>query len=482
MAIVFILASLIILVLLVNLTIKFTRILSRTKSLNLPPGSYGWPILGETLEFLRAGLDGTPEKFVKERSDKYKSQVFKTLLMGENMAVFCGASGNKFLFSNENKLVTVWWPSSVRQLLGPCLATSGGDEGKQMRKMVSYFLGPDAFTRLYIKTMDLVSQQHIKNHWLGKEEVKVFPTSKSYTFELACRLFMSLEDPKQISELAALFNIFLKGIISIPVNFIGTRFYNAKKATFAIKNQLREIVRQRRAALECKRAAPWQDLLSHLLATPDENGKFMSESVIVNNIIMLLFAGHDTSSVAITMMMKNLAEIPEVYEKVLKEQMEIASSKEGEYLEWEDIQKMRYTWNVVSETMRVMPPIMGAFREALTDIRYQGYHIPKGWKLYWSSSFTHREGGTFEDSMKFDPSRFEGGGPAPYTYVPFGGGARMCLGKEFARVEILIFIHNIIKRFRWKLKIVDPKIAYDPTPIPLDGLPILLLPHHHHHT
>ncbi|EYU39276.1 hypothetical protein MIMGU_mgv1a023490mg, partial [Erythranthe guttata] len=380
MAIVFILASLIILVLLVNLTIKFTRILSRTKSLNLPPGSYGWPILGETLEFLRAGLDGTPEKFVKERSDKYKSQVFKTLLMGENMAVFCGSSGNKFLFSNENKLVTVWWPSSVRQLLGPCLATSGGDEGKQMRKMVSYFLGPDAFTRLYIKTMDLVSQQHIKNHWQGKEEVKVFPTSKSYTFELACRLFMSLEDPKQISELAALFNIFLKGIISIPVNFIGTRFYNAKKATFAIKNQLREIVRQRRAALECKRAAPWQDLLSHLLATPDENGKFMSESVIVNNIIMLLFAGHDTSSVAITMMMKNLAEIPEVYEKVLKEQMEIASSKGGEYLEWEDIQKMRYTWNVVSETMRVMPPIMGAFREALTDIRYQGYHIPKGWK------------------------------------------------------------------------------------------------------
>ncbi|KAL9139860.1 hypothetical protein ABFS82_O002500 [Erythranthe guttata] len=482
MAIVFILASLIILVLLVNLTIKFTRILSRTKSLNLPPGSYGWPILGETLEFLRAGLDGTPEKFVKERSDKYKSQVFKTLLMGENMAVFCGSSGNKFLFSNENKLVTVWWPSSVRQLLGPCLATSGGDEGKQMRKMVSYFLGPDAFTRLYIKTMDLVSQQHIKNHWQGKEEVKVFPTSKSYTFELACRLFMSLEDPKQISELAALFNIFLKGIISIPVNFIGTRFYNAKKATFAIKNQLREIVRQRRAALECKRAAPWQDLLSHLLATPDENGKFMSESVIVNNIIMLLFAGHDTSSVAITMMMKNLAEIPEVYEKVLKEQMEIASSKGGEYLEWEDIQKMRYTWNVVSETMRVMPPIMGAFREALTDIRYQGYHIPKGWKLYWSSSFTHREGGTFEDSMKFDPSRFEGGGPAAYTYVPFGGGARMCLGKEFARVEILIFIHNIIKRFRWKLKIVDPKIAYDPTPVPLDGLPILLLPHHHHHT
>lgn len=140
---------------------------SRNGALNLPPGSYGWPVLGETVEFLRAGLDGTPEKFVRERMEKYKSQVFKTWIMGEPMAVLCGAAGNKFLFSNENKLVTVWWPSSVRNLLGPCLATSGGDEGRQMRRMVSCFVSPDAFTRLYIKTMDMVSQQHIKINWQG---------------------------------------------------------------------------------------------------------------------------------------------------------------------------------------------------------------------------------------------------------------------------------------------------------------------------
>ncbi|KAL0436104.1 UNVERIFIED_CONTAM: Beta-amyrin 28-monooxygenase [Sesamum radiatum] len=288
MAAVLIVPVFMILVLLLNLTIKIRRKLTK-KSLNLPPGSYGWPILGETMEFLRAGLEGTPEKFIKERSEKYKSQVFKTSLMGEPMVVLCGAAGNKFLFSNENKLVTVWWPSSVKQLLGHCLATSGGDEGKQMRKMVSYFVSPDAFTRLYIRTMDLVSQQHIKTHWQGKEEVKISPTIKLYTFELACRLFMSLEDQEQISKLVTLFNVFLKGIISVPANFPGTRFYKAKRATSAIKNQLQKIVRQRRAALEHRTAVPSQDLLSHLLVAPDENGKFMSEPVIVNNILMLLF-------------------------------------------------------------------------------------------------------------------------------------------------------------------------------------------------
>ncbi|KAL8529019.1 hypothetical protein ACS0TY_006474 [Phlomoides rotata] len=378
-----ILAAFITLVLLLILAVKLIR-KTATRSLNLPPGIYGWPILGETREFLGAGLDGTPDKFIKERMIKYGcDHVFKTSIMGESMAVMCGRAGNKFLFSNENKLVTVWWPSSVRKLLGPCLATSGGEEGKQMRKMVSYFVSPDAFTRLYIKTMDLVSQQHIKTHWEGKDEVKVFPTIKLYTFGLACRLFMSLEDEEKISKLAILFNIFLKGLISIPFNFPGTRFHKAKKATSAIKSQLLKIVKQRRVALEQKTAVPSQDLLSHLLVTPDENGNFMSESVIVNNVLMLLFAGHDTSSVSITMLMKNLAQLPHVYEKVLAEQNEIASRKEeGEFLQWEDIQRMRYSWSVVCETMRLSPPVIGAFREALTDISYAGYHIPKGWKVH----------------------------------------------------------------------------------------------------
>lgn len=141
---------------------------TRSKPLNLPPGSYGWPILGETLEFLGAGVDGIPEKYIKERMEKYQStEVFKTSLMGEPVAVLCSPAGNKFLFSNENKLVTIWWPNSVRKLLGPCLATTSGDEGKQMRKMLSCFITPDAFTRLYIKTMDVVAQQHINTHWLG---------------------------------------------------------------------------------------------------------------------------------------------------------------------------------------------------------------------------------------------------------------------------------------------------------------------------
>ncbi|KAG6436147.1 hypothetical protein SASPL_101031 [Salvia splendens] len=327
-----------------------------------------------------------------KRVEKYNSQVFKSHIMGEKVVFMCGAAGNKFLFSNENKTVTVWWPR-LRQGaagLGQCVSTTAGEEGCcLMRKQVCYFVSPDAFTKLYIKRINMVSQHHIKTHWQGKDEVRVFPTIKQYTFELACRLFMGLED---------------------------------EIATRAIKEELLKIVRARRVSSEQK-----VDLLSHLLNTPDENDKYMSESVIVNNILMLLFAGHDTSSVAITLAMRWLADRPDIYDKVFTEHEDI-----GESVQWEDLQKMKYTWwSVVCEVMRLAPPVIGAFRETLTDISYGGYPIPKGSKLYWSANSTHMDPSYFTSNTKFDPSRFEEApGLAPYTYVVFGWGQGCASGKS----------------------------------------------------
>uniref|UniRef100_M1B6J2 Cytochrome P450 n=1 Tax=Solanum tuberosum TaxID=4113 RepID=M1B6J2_SOLTU len=89
--------------------------------------------------------------------------------MGETVVVLGGASGNKFLFSNENKQVILWWPVTVKKLLGPCLANSVGEEAKIMKKMLSSFVSPDAFSRLYIKAMQLVVHHHFMNYWQDLE-------------------------------------------------------------------------------------------------------------------------------------------------------------------------------------------------------------------------------------------------------------------------------------------------------------------------
>ncbi|PKI62443.1 hypothetical protein CRG98_017249 [Punica granatum] len=88
------------------------------------------------------------------------------------------------------------------------------------------------------------------------------------------------------------------------------------------------------------------------------------------------------TSTSITFVVNYLAEYPNVHEQVLKEQVEIARNKgPDELLNWEDIQKMRYSWMAACEAMRLAPPAQGAFRETIKDFTYSGFTIPKGWKV-----------------------------------------------------------------------------------------------------
>ncbi|XP_052200412.1 beta-amyrin 28-monooxygenase-like [Diospyros lotus] len=443
----------------------------------LPPGRTGLPVIGESLEFLSTGWKGHPEKFIFDRIAKYSSNVFKTNLLGSPAVVFCGSAGNKFLFSNENKLVQAWWPSSVDKVFPSSTQTSSKEEAIILRKMLPNFLKAEALHR-YIGIMDGIAQRHFAADWDNKEQVVVFPLTKRYTFWLACRLFVSVEDPNHVAKFADPFGVLAAGLLSVPIDLPGTPFYRAIKASNFIRTELISIIKQRKLDLAEGKASPTQDILSHMLLTSDENGKFMQEYDVADKILGLLIGGHDTASSACASIVKYLAQLPDVYQRVYQEQVEIAKSKApGELLNWEDIQKMKYSWCVACEVMRLAPPLQGAFREALTDFMYNGFSIPKGWKIYWSANSTHKNPEFFPDPQKFDPSRFEGSGPAPYTFVPFGGGPRMCPGKEYARLEILVFMYHLVRRFKWEMVFPDEKIVVDPMPNPEKGLPIRLFPH-----
>ncbi|ERN13706.1 cytochrome P450 716B1 [Amborella trichopoda] len=450
------------------------------KGLKLPPGTMGWPLIGETLQFSGAlGSEGN-EGFIKERTRKYGTEVFKTHFLGKPLVVFCGPTGNKFVFSNENRVLVNSWPPSVARIFGTSLSTRAGDDAKRIRKLLMAFLRPEDFQKFVSRT-DIVAQKHLRTHWYGKSEVKTFDMLKAYAFSLACSLFASIESEERRAELSALFIVLLRGLLKLDLKIPGTSHYRAKKAADALKRELRKEMEERKEALKDGRATPKQDLLSYLLTTADDRGGYMSDTEVVDNILLLLFGGHDTSSSTLLMVLKYLAEEPYCYNEILKEQREIAQSKnKEELLNWEDIKKMKYTWNVVCEVMRVAPAVSGTFRYAITDFNFAGFHIPKGWMLHWSAYTTHTMAEYFPEPEKFDPSRFEGEGPTPFTFVPFGGGPRMCPGIEFARVGMLVFLHNLVKNYKWELVFPDEKIRMDPMPVAANGLPIHLHPHQQH--
>ncbi|XWS09813.1 hypothetical protein CRYUN_Cryun39dG0021500 [Craigia yunnanensis] len=159
------------------------------------------------------------------------------------------------------------------------------------------------------------------------------------------------------------------------------------------------------------------------------------------------------------------------------EQEEIAKSKpNGELLTWEDLAKMKYTWKVAMETLRLFPPIFGGFRKAVKDFEYGGYLIPKDWQIFWVTGMSQMDNSIFPEPSKFDPTRFEN--PAsipPYCFIAFGGGPRICPGYEFARIETLVSIHYLVTRFTLKL-LSDNLFSRDPMPVPTKGLPVQISP------
>ncbi|KAH6834099.1 hypothetical protein C2S53_016993 [Perilla frutescens var. hirtella] len=448
---------------------------------NLPPGSHGWPILGENIKLAMLG----PEKFVKDRMKKYCGEVFKTSLLGEKMAVFCGAEGNKFVFTNEDKLVTSWLPESLRKVL--MFSADGGKmktDSASKRILHHRAFSPEALKQ-YIPAMDALAREHLDRDWNPNPVVKVLPSSRKYTFELACRLFMSVVDPVRVKKLSDPFTAVIEGMFSVPVDLPGTAYNRAIRAGKVVRGELLKIVEERREEMmmienEEEREGRGGDLLSKMILATDEdgNGKLFSENQICENLIAILVASFDTTSSAITNVINYLAQLPHIYNQVFQEQMAIAKSKgPGDMLTWEDIEKMKYSWNVVRESMRLTSPAQGSFREATTEFSYAGFTIPKGWKIFWTVNSSHKNPDYFQEPEKFDPSRFEGTGPAPYTFVPFGGGPRMCVGKEYARLELLVFMHNVVTRFKLQKAIPNEKIVFYSSPMPAYGLPIHLRSH-----
>lgn len=448
----------------------------RRASPGIPPGAFAWDFIGEIFQFLGCYWKLSLRELYDNRTQKYGSP-FTTSIFCEPTIVFYSPDGNRFLFANENKLVVSTWPRSVGKLFGTSLLNASGDDAKRLKRMLMTFLRPEALQK-FVGRADSITRCHLAEHWIGRDEVMVFPLIKQYTFSLACDLFASINDEDDQARLLCNFMLLLKGMLQIPIDLPGTRFNRAKHGANAIREQLEDIIHERKIALEERKVSPEQDLLSFLLSNVDEQGESLTHDEIKDNILMLLIAGHDTTNSGLTGLIKFLAENPRCYQGVLNEQLEISATKEaGQLLEWGDLQRMKYSWRVAQEALRLQPPVGGGFRKAIKDFKYGGFTIPKGWKIHWTVNSTNRKSEYFSNPDKFDSSRFEGEGPSPYTFVPFGGGPRMCPGNEFARMVILVFLHYVVKTFKWNL--VDPseKVTVDPMPAPAKGLPVKLFPH-----
>lgn len=435
-----------------------------TASASTPPGTLGFPLIGETFNFL---LDGD---FINKRRQQY-GDVFKSHILGKPTIFVCSPEANQFVLSNENQYFVVGWPPSTKALLGPLsLALQTGGTHVQRRKMLYQAFTPRALDS-YVPTIAAITQQYLDT-WTQQKTLTWYPQLRNYTFDIACKLFVGLDSGSQ-TNLGQWFEVWTEGLFTIPLRLPWTKFGRAFRCRDLLLKELEMIIRDRQ-----QNPTDSQDALELLIQARDEDDNPLSVEELKDQILLLLFAGHETLTSAIASCCLLLAQNPEVIDKIRTEQAQL---NQDEPLTLEKLKQMTYLDQVMREVLRFIPPVGGGFREAIAHCEFQGYTFPKGWNISYQINQTHQDREIYSDPQRFDPDRFsperQESKAKPFAYVPFGGGLRECIGKEFARLEMKIFAAMLCQDYHWQLlPDQDLNMVMVPTPHPRDGLKVAFAP------
>jgi cytochrome P450 len=214
------------------------------------------------------------------------------------------------------------------------------------------------------------------------------------------------------------------------------------------------------------------DILSLLLSVEDEAGEGFSDKEVRDQVMTLMFAGHDTSTSTLTFMMYELARHPDVLGRLQKEQDSVLGNELPTIDQLE--REMPYLHMVLDEVLRLYPPAWIGPRRAVRDFEFGGHSVPRGAYVNYSSWASHRIPEVFPEPEAFIPERFTPERKAALprgAYVPFGAGQRICIGKRFGQTEVKLVATMLLQRLRLAAMPGRTMVVRQmPTLSPKDGL------------
>lgn len=433
---------------------------SISHTLPLPPGRRGFPVLGETGDWAR-----DPLTFARDRHARY-GLVWRTHLMGRPTAVLLGPAANRFILGTHMHLFSsrLGWSKTITSLIGDGLSLLDGATHRRHRAMIMPALHGAALGG-YAAEMHAQVAAHAQR-WLAAGELRLFDGFKRLTFDIATRLMLGPQSQPEAAECFALFHTFTRGLFAPPAWKLPWIPYG--KAWDA-GQRLRPILARIVAA---HRRAPLDTILGMLVAARDEQGQGFSDAELVDELLVLLWAGHDTITSLLTWVVYELARHPDVAAQALAEQHALGDAA--------DLRRLPVLDRVLREAERLHPPAPGGFRAVVADFEYGGFRIPAGWNVMYSSVFTHHMPELWHDPERFDPDRFampRNEGRQPFGLVGFGGGPRVCVGLAFAQMQMRIVMAYLLRNVRFELlpgQRFDPVAV--PTRMPRDGLRVRVRP------
>jgi cytochrome P450 len=336
------------------------------------------------------------------------------------------------------------------QYVGQGLLTSDGAYWLRQRRLIQPAFHKDKLEHLLgIMSEEINRYFHI--HWKAGHTVNLYREMHTLAFRIVARSLFGADVSEEVLRE-------LSGNISIIQRFVTRRIRQPfLHPWFVVSGSMRrhDVVSQRshELVLELIRARKesgeiHNDLLDLLLSSRyEDTGELMTEKQVLEESLILFIAGHETSANALSWCFYLLSQHPEWYAAV-RDENKTPSTTFGELM------RRDLTRQVINETMRIYPPAWIIDRLSNDDDEILGFSYPKDTLAILYTYGVHHDEDLWPDPLRFDPTRFTPENMkehVPYSYLPFGGGPRLCIGNQFAMMEMLLVVSHVVRNFQLQL-------------------------------
>src|SRR6202048_1227058 len=415
----------------------------KRNSLKHIPGDEGWPLIGKTLAVL-----ADPKGHVEQHARKY-GLVYRTHLFGETSLSLLGPEANELVLFDQAKLFssTLGWGRILGLLFPRGLMLLDFEEHRLHRRALSvaFKSGP---MKSYLAELDTGIAARAAQWKAQPGPMLFYPAMKQLTLDLAATSFLGAGIGPEVDEIPPAFGDMAPASVAVTRKPLpGTKMARGVKG------------RQRTVAyfseqIPIRRAKGGEDLFSQLCRATHEDGALLSTQDIVDHMSFLMMAAHDTLTSSLTSFVSALAANPEWQQKLRDEVMALGGGAGGPTT-FDNLEAMPLTEMAFKEALRIKPPVPSMPRRAIRDFSFKGYTIPAGAMVGVNPLFTHHMPDIWPDPEKFDPTRFTEEAQRNrhrFAWVPFGGGAHMCLGLHFAYMQAKCFARHFLQNLSVSLE------------------------------
>jgi cytochrome P450 len=427
-----------------------------------PPGSLGVPIIGDTLRFL-----ADPLAFMQRRASEH-GLVFKAGIIGKPTVFMLGPEANEFVLGTHVRDFS-WregYGPAAFALFGDALIMRDGDDYAAIKRAILPVFNKDRLATA-LPPITAIIEQTLADASTGAR-IDLYPMFKRLALRVAVRVLAGVDVERDDARLVELFNRFSAGLFTPFAKRIpGSAFARAWRARTQLHAYLTTLV-------ERPQARAGEHLTAALLDATDAAGRPLSIEDVVEQLVLMLFAGHDTTASLSTWLAFELMRRADVRERARAEVLEVCGAIGP--LTMGQLGRLDYVTACIREAERLYPPAPTGFRGVTRALEFRGFEIPQGWTVVYSPLFTHHMPELYPDPSRYDPERFMRASDRPgYSLIGFGGGMRKCVGEALAQLELKLIVATWLRTVNAELLLEgEPRWDYIPALHPKGGLPARL--------